>query len=54
MFSLFKKRTEKEKLNDRYMKLMQEAKRLSASDRAASDKKYAEAQSVLDQMDKLD
>lgn len=53
MFSLFKKKSEKDKLNEQYMKLMQQAKDLSSRDRAAADKKYAEAQEVLDRIDKI-
>ncbi|AOR26916.1 GTP cyclohydrolase I [Formosa sp. Hel3_A1_48] len=53
MFGLFKRKTETEKLQDRYKKLMAEWHDLSSIDRSASDAKYAEAQKVLDQLDEL-
>ena len=37
----------------RYKKLMSQWHDLSSSDRAASDAKYAEAQQVLEEIDKL-
>jgi len=53
MLGLFKRKTETEKLQDRYKKLMAEWHDLSSIDRSASDAKYAEAQKVLDQLDEL-
>lgn len=53
MFGLFKRKTETEKLQNRYKKLMAEWHDLSSIDRSASDAKYAEAQKVLDQLDEL-
>lgn len=53
MFGLFKRKTETEKLQIRYKKLMAEWHDLSSIDRSASDAKYAEAQKVLDQLDEL-
>lgn len=53
MFGLFRKKTPVEKLQIRYKKLMSEWHDLSSTDRAASDVKYAEAQQVLDDIDKL-
>ena len=53
MFGLFKRKTETEKLQDRYKKLMAEWHDLSSIDRSESDAKYAEAQKVLDQLDEL-
>ena len=53
MFGLFKRKTETEKLQDRYKKLLAEWHDLSSIDRSASDAKYAEAQKVLDQLDEL-
>ncbi|MCB0400015.1 MAG: Lacal_2735 family protein [Winogradskyella sp.] len=53
MFGLFKKNTEKEKLQKQYEKLMAEWHKLSTTNRAASDIKYAEAQKILDQLDAL-
>ena len=46
MFKLFKKKTELEKLQDQYQKLMKEAFELSKIDRSASDDKYAQADEV--------
>ena len=53
MFYLFKKKTAVEKLQDRYKKLMSEWHDLSSIDRAASDEKYAQAQEVLNEIDKI-
>ncbi|QLG46743.1 Lacal_2735 family protein [Costertonia aggregata] len=53
MFGLFKKKTEKEKLQEKYQKLMKEAFDLSKSNRSASDSKYAEADAVQKQIDAL-
>lgn len=46
MFGLFKKKTEKEKLQAKHEKLLQEAFNLSKTNRKASDKKTAEADEV--------
>lgn len=53
MFGLFKKKTEREKLDDRYRKLLKEAHSLSISDRTASDAKVAQANEILKQLDNL-
>ncbi len=53
MFSLFKKRSEIDKLNDTYLKLMKEARELSQRNRTAGDAKYAEADEVLKKIDAL-
>ena len=53
MFGLFKKKTEAEKLNKKYDKLMQEGYELSTINRKASDQKYTEAEEVLKQIEKL-
>lgn len=53
MFGLFKKKTEIEKLQEKYEKLMKEAFNLSKVDRAKSDLKTAEANEILDQIDAL-
>lgn len=53
MFGLFKKKTETEKLEDRYKKLMKEPYDLQSIDRKASDQKYYEADQVLNQIDSL-
>jgi hypothetical protein len=54
MFGLFKKKTEKEKLEEKYKKLMKEAFDLSKVNRSASDGKYEEADKVQKQIDALD
>ena len=43
MFGLFKKKTELEKLQGQYKKLMKDAFDLSKTNRSESDTKYAEA-----------
>jgi len=53
MLGLFKKKTEAEKLNKKYDKLMQEGYELSTINRKASDAKYAEADQVLKQIENL-
>ncbi|TBM98520.1 Lacal_2735 family protein [Hyunsoonleella flava] len=46
MLGLFKRKSKREKLEDKFKKLMQEWHELSSINRAASDRKYAEAQEV--------
>ncbi len=53
MFGIFKKKTEAEKLNKKYDKLMEEGYRLSTVNRKASDEKYAEANKIMEQLEKL-
>ena len=53
MFGLFKKKSELEKLQERYKKLMAEAHTLSQRDRRAGDEKTAEADQVAQQIDAL-
>lgn len=53
MFGLFKKKSEKEKLQGRYKKLMEEAFKLQSVNRSQSDEKYAEADAILTQIDAL-
>jgi len=53
MFSLFKKKSPKQKLQDKYAKLMAEAHQLSTSNRKLSDEKVAEAEEVMKQIDAL-
>ena len=50
---LFKRKSEKEKLQNKYEKLMKQYYDLSKTDRKASDAKYAEADQVLKQIDSL-
>lgn len=53
MFGLFKRKTKKEKLEEQFKKLMQEWHELSSINRAASDKKYAEAQDIAKLINEL-
>jgi len=53
MFGLFKKKSEIEKLNIQYKKLLAEAHKLSTSNRQLSDSKMAEANEVLKQIELL-
>lgn len=46
MFSFLKRKSQKEKLEEKYKVLMKEWHRLSSINRAASDEKYAEAQEI--------
>ncbi|MBA3986355.1 MAG: Lacal_2735 family protein [Flavobacteriales bacterium] len=51
MFSLFKKKSQEEILNEKYKKLLKEAYELSTTNRSASDKKQAEAQAILEEIE---
>jgi hypothetical protein len=55
MFGLFKKnsKSELEKLQKQYEKLMADWHKLSTTNRAESDKKYAEAQKIIEQIEIL-
>jgi hypothetical protein len=53
MFGLFKKKTEVEKLQDQYKKLMEESFRLSKTDRTAADLKYAKAEDIAKKIESL-
>jgi len=52
MFGLFKKKTELEKLQLKYKALMNEAYKLSKTNRTQSDQKYFEADEVLKEIEK--
>jgi hypothetical protein len=54
MLGLFRKKTEAEKLQRKYDKLMKEGYELSIINRKASDAKYAEAGQMLKQIEKLE
>ena len=54
MFGLFKKKSEKQKLQERYKKLMEEAHKLSHTNRKLSDIKVFEAERIMDQIERLD
>ncbi|MGF1560252.1 MAG: Lacal_2735 family protein [Flavobacteriaceae bacterium] len=53
MFGLFKKKSQKEILQEKYKKLMEDAHRLSTTNRKLSDDKVFQAEEVLKQMDEL-
>ncbi|MFD1614056.1 Lacal_2735 family protein [Gelatiniphilus marinus] len=53
MFGLFKKKTEVEKLQEKYEKLMKEWHSLSTVNRSESDKKYEEADAIAKQIERL-
>jgi hypothetical protein len=53
MFGLFKKKSEKEQLNEAYKKLLEKAHKMSHSDRTASDKLMAEAEVIAKKIDLL-
>lgn len=53
MFGLFKKKSEREKLQAQYAKLLKEAHALSATDRKSSDQKVFEAEEVMKQIEAL-
>ncbi|PWH81265.1 Lacal_2735 family protein [Brumimicrobium oceani] len=50
---LFKKKTEKEKLEEKYEKLLKEAFNLSKTNRKLSDEKTYEASELLKEIEKL-
>jgi len=53
MFNLFRKKTEAEKLEDKYKKLLAEAHKLSTTNRKLSDTKIYEANQILEKLEKL-
>jgi hypothetical protein len=53
MFGLFKKKTEIEKLQESYSKILADAHKLSHSNRTASDKLLAEAELIGKKIDEL-
>lgn len=54
MFGLFKKKSEVDKLYNRYEKLTKEAHTLSHTDRSAGDAKLAEAEDVMMKIEELE
>ena len=54
MFGLFKKKSEKEKLQEQYKKLLKDSFELSKSNRSASDAKQAEADVILKKIEALE
>ncbi|WP_435262609.1 Lacal_2735 family protein [Tenacibaculum sp. nBUS_03] len=53
MFGIFKKKSQKEKLQVKYEKLMKEAHTLSTINRKMSDQKTFEAEEVMKELEKL-
>lgn len=53
MFGIFKKKSEKEKLQLKYEKLLQEAFKLSSTNRRMSDQKTFEANMILAKIENL-
>lgn len=53
MFKLFKKKSDFEKLQEKYERLMKKWYQMSTINRSESDAIYAEAQEVLNKMDAL-
>lgn len=53
MFGLFKKKSELEKLQDEYKKLMADFHSLSKTDRSAADAAFAKAEEIGKKMDAL-
>ena len=53
MFGLFKKKTEEEKLHEKYKKLMEEAYKLQSINRSDSDTKYKEADDILKKIEAI-
>lgn len=53
MFGLFKKKSEVEKLQESYKKIMEEAYKLQSINRSDSDAKYQEADTVLKKIEAL-
>jgi|TARA_B110000261_G_C12961171_1_gene308620 hypothetical protein len=53
LFSFLKRKTPKQKLSEKYEKLLKESFDLSKIDRVKSDEKMVEAQNVANEIDKL-
>lgn len=53
MFNIFKKKSEKEILQNKYRKLMEEAHRLSHTNRKLADVKVFEADEVMKRLENL-
>ena len=53
MFGLFKKTSEKEKLNKKYQEMLSKAHKLSHTDRTASDKMMAEAEEIAKKIEAM-
>lgn len=53
MFSIFKKKSERERLQEKYKSLLEKAHKLSTVDRTKADQATAEAEEVLKAMEQL-
>ncbi len=53
MFGLFKKKSELDKLQEQYKKLLEDSFKLSTTNRSKSDEKQVEAQAILDKIELL-
>ncbi|WP_299443121.1 Lacal_2735 family protein [uncultured Aquimarina sp.] len=53
MFTLFKKKSEKEQLHKKYTSLMEESYKLSHTNRKASDDRQVEAEEILKKIEQL-
>ncbi len=53
MFSLFRKKSELERLTEQYQSLLEASFKLSTTDRKASDLKRAEAEALVPRIDEL-
>ena len=53
MFGLFKKKSEKDKLYEKYQKLTKEAHSLSTTNRKLSDQKVYEAEEIMKKFERL-
>lgn len=53
MFGLFKKKSEREMLEEQYKKLTEESFKLSTTNRSKSDAKAAEAEEVMKKLEAL-
>ena len=54
MLGLFKKKSEKERLESQYANLLKEAHSLATTNRKLSDQKIFEAEEVMKRLEKLD
>ena len=53
MFGIFKKKSKLDKLQDQYKSLLEQSYKLSTTNRSERDKKQAEAQKILEQIEVL-
>lgn len=53
MFGLFKKKSEKEVLQEKYQKLMKDAYALSTTNRKQSDEKVFEAEEIMKKLEQI-